>query len=466
MKLLDVLDYLHTQDPPIIHRDVKPSNLKLRQNDTLVLVDFGIAKEYSPEGDAFSGATAVTPGFSPAEQYSARSTDARSDVYSVGATLYFLLTGKAPAAAPDRVSGAVTLLPVSQLASNISQATDMMVRKALNLASDGRWANAAEMRRAALAASRKLVGAAPSPPLPPVSPPPVTTGGGRPAPQAGKRPLGLAAVAALAGVALLAAAALFWMTSARGSDETTLADPAPSRVVATVGRTHTPLVTDTPVTPTLAPTALAQATATAPANQAGSAALGPTSTPIPTRTPSNQSRTPTATLIKQQDTPAPAATAPPATATPSTVEYSAVALRSPDEGASFYGAKPGITFQWDSAGVLAEDSYYVVTILFPHSAETWQDVQWTKQTVLSIPDYLHGAATLPGVLRWNVVVKRQTGTQPDGQKQGVELGPRSATRSFNWAPGDAGSTGGGSGNTGGGSDPGPPPTRTPEPPPP
>jgi serine/threonine protein kinase len=65
-ELLDVLDYLHTQTPPIIHRDVKPGNLKLRQNDTLVLVDFGIAKEYIPEGDAYDGASAVTPRLFPA----------------------------------------------------------------------------------------------------------------------------------------------------------------------------------------------------------------------------------------------------------------------------------------------------------------------------------------------------------------------------------------------------------------
>jgi serine/threonine protein kinase len=56
-ELLDVLDYLHTQTPPIIHRDIKPGNLKLRGDGTLVLVDFGIAKEYIPEGDAYDGAS-------------------------------------------------------------------------------------------------------------------------------------------------------------------------------------------------------------------------------------------------------------------------------------------------------------------------------------------------------------------------------------------------------------------------
>ncbi|HRI57529.1 MAG TPA: serine/threonine-protein kinase, partial [Anaerolineae bacterium] len=155
-ELLDVLDYLHTQTPPIIHRDIKPGNLKLRQNDTLVLVDFGIAAEHRPEETEFVGATAVTPGFSPPEQYTDSPADARSDVYSAGATLYYLLTGVIPAAAPERASNEAALAPVRKLASKTSANTDALLSKALNLASEERWANAAEMRRAAVVAARKL----------------------------------------------------------------------------------------------------------------------------------------------------------------------------------------------------------------------------------------------------------------------------------------------------------------------
>ncbi len=60
-ELLDALNYLHNQNPPIIHRDIKPSNLKLRQDETLVLVDFGIAKEYLPDVHTQTGSTPTGP---------------------------------------------------------------------------------------------------------------------------------------------------------------------------------------------------------------------------------------------------------------------------------------------------------------------------------------------------------------------------------------------------------------------
>ncbi len=239
-ELLDGLEYLHSQNPPIIHRDVKPSNLKPRQDETLVLVDFGIAKEFVPGMDTLPGASAVTPGYSPPEQYSNTVTDARSDIYSVGATMYFLLTGHHPPPAPDRASGDRKLLPPSQFIPDLSTGTEMVVRKALSLPRDERWANAADMRRPLAQNAQQLtvkktppktgqfgVPAAPPPPSPPVSQ----------AAGSGKRsvsPLalvGMAVIAVLAVLVLLAASGMFKpddATSELAALAPTLIGPAPT----------------------------------------------------------------------------------------------------------------------------------------------------------------------------------------------------------------------------------------------
>jgi serine/threonine-protein kinase len=344
-ELLGVLDYLHTQSPPIIHRDVKPGNLKLRQNDTLVLVDFGIAKEYIPEGDTFVGATAVTPGFSPPEQYSDSPTDARTDVYSAGATFYYLLTGVAPAAAPDRAAGTGTVAPVSKLALRTSQATDMLVAKALHLASGERWANAAEMRRAAEVASRKLASAAPPPIVTEPRDLPVAAGRPGTTPKSGKRPLGLAGVAALLGVALLAAAALLWIFGGRtpGAAPPAQAVTAPASAAAAA----TPSPQNGLATATTAPAATLPV-APPPTPDTGQGAAVDTSTPIPTRTPTAAANTPT----QPTQTPTlPARQTAPAAVTP-TVPLAAAAalvvtLLEPNDGDTRSG---GVIFRWSVSG--------------------------------------------------------------------------------------------------------------------
>src|SRR5581483_5738832 len=89
-QILNALEYLHTQPRPIIHRDIKPANIKIRPDGRAMLVDFGIAKVHTIGQQTVAGALAYSPGFSPLEQYGYGSTDARSDIYSVGATLYFI----------------------------------------------------------------------------------------------------------------------------------------------------------------------------------------------------------------------------------------------------------------------------------------------------------------------------------------------------------------------------------------
>jgi serine/threonine protein kinase len=87
-QVCDALAYLHGRKPPIIHRDVKPQNIKVTPQGEVFLVDFGIAKVGDAQARTETGALGVTPGFSPPEQYGTGGTDVRSDVYALGATLY------------------------------------------------------------------------------------------------------------------------------------------------------------------------------------------------------------------------------------------------------------------------------------------------------------------------------------------------------------------------------------------
>ena len=110
-QVASALAYLHSRPEPVIHRDIKPANIKITPDSRAVLVDFGIAKQYTPDGHTTRGAQAVTPGFSPPEQYGLGITDARSDVYALGATLYALLTGRTPTESVSRLAGSTLPYP-------------------------------------------------------------------------------------------------------------------------------------------------------------------------------------------------------------------------------------------------------------------------------------------------------------------------------------------------------------------
>jgi serine/threonine protein kinase len=109
-RVLDALTYLHCQD--IVHRDVKPANTKITPGGKVFLVDFGLAKAQAALQSTTAGARGVTPGYAPPEQYGYGRTDARTDVYSAGATLYALLTGQKPPDALERMMRQVELVPV------------------------------------------------------------------------------------------------------------------------------------------------------------------------------------------------------------------------------------------------------------------------------------------------------------------------------------------------------------------
>ncbi len=100
-QLCDVLGYLHTRNPAIIYRDMKPSNVMLKPNGELILIDFGTAREFKNEAKSEDTTCLGTRGYAAPEQFGGQGqTDARTDIYCLGATLYHLVTGYNPGEPP------------------------------------------------------------------------------------------------------------------------------------------------------------------------------------------------------------------------------------------------------------------------------------------------------------------------------------------------------------------------------
>lgn len=142
VQMCDALSYLHSQDPPVLHRDIKPANIKLTPEGLIKLVDFGLVKIMMPD-DART-ITIVqgrgTAAYTPLEQYGGDSghTDPRSDLYSLGATLYHLLTDQAPVEAKTRFLHADALLPPRNINPHISLRTEQAVLWAMSMHPDDR----------------------------------------------------------------------------------------------------------------------------------------------------------------------------------------------------------------------------------------------------------------------------------------------------------------------------------------
>jgi serine/threonine protein kinase len=148
-QVCDALTYLHSQNPPVIHRDIKPANIKITPGDKALLVDFGIAKAYDPSQKTTQGARAVTPGYSPPEQYGQGTTDARTDVYALGATLYMLLTGQPLAESILRNVGR-PLIPPRSINPSISIRTEQAILQATQILPSERFQSAAAFKNALL----------------------------------------------------------------------------------------------------------------------------------------------------------------------------------------------------------------------------------------------------------------------------------------------------------------------------
>jgi len=151
--LLDALDYLHSQNPPIIHRDIKPQNLKLTPRGDIILLDFGLAKLNNEDSSGVKSVFGYSRKYSPLEQIQGTGTDARSDIFALGATAYHLLTGKAPLDALTRASAIVAenpdpLLPVNEINHEIPFEVAQVLHTALKLNADQRFVSAKAARQA------------------------------------------------------------------------------------------------------------------------------------------------------------------------------------------------------------------------------------------------------------------------------------------------------------------------------
>ena len=159
-QLISALEYLHQQDPPVLHRDIKPSNIKLTPSGTIKLVDFGLVKLLLPDDNrtvtVLQGRATIQ--YAPLEQIGgdAGYTDGRSDIYSLGATLYHLLTNEPPPDAKMRyVRGKKqTQLSIREINPDVSSTTEQAILHALALHPEDRPDNIQQFQR-------ELLGGAP-----------------------------------------------------------------------------------------------------------------------------------------------------------------------------------------------------------------------------------------------------------------------------------------------------------------
>ena len=146
-QLCDVLAYMHAQTPPIVHRDLKPGNVLLDDHDRVMLIDFGIAKEAIASEQTRALGRAVTHGYSPPEQAMGSGTDARSDIYALGATVYYMLTAQRPPGARERIQGVEIQVP-STLVPGLPPAIDRALLQAMSLNPNERQQTVEEFGRA------------------------------------------------------------------------------------------------------------------------------------------------------------------------------------------------------------------------------------------------------------------------------------------------------------------------------
>ncbi|RRR75485.1 MAG: serine/threonine protein kinase, partial [Candidatus Viridilinea halotolerans] len=236
-QVCEALEYLHGQHPPRIHRDIKPANIRLAADGLIKLVDIGLFKQGTDTERA--SRMGMLPAYTPIEQHplSPGSTDQRSDIYSLGATLYFLLSGTVPISSFERIKTPQNdpLVPLDRLNLTISPHLTQAVRKAMSLRPENRYHTIGAFKQALM--NQQPVGR-PSRPLP-----------------AGKRPSSLS-IFLMSGVGIVFLFALFGVIALAAQIWTT--GTIPMALSATATPISPPTSTPTPVVPIIRPANVAQ----------------------------------------------------------------------------------------------------------------------------------------------------------------------------------------------------------------
>lgn len=150
--ICDAIAYMHSRQPMILHRDIKPGNVRITPAGHIYLVDFGLAKVVEGREATHTGARAMTPGYSPPEQYGTARTDGRSDIYSLGATLYCALTDSLPEDGLERAMNHVELTPIRKRNSKVSENVAQIIEKCLSVRPEDRYQTAEDLRYALMEA--------------------------------------------------------------------------------------------------------------------------------------------------------------------------------------------------------------------------------------------------------------------------------------------------------------------------